>query len=147
MTVGFIRCFVLGAGLAIPLAVPSRVEARTELRCGVGLVAGMASCIDWKMKASEYRRLKARALKGDREASATLAFFEDAREDRVADNRDGQWRRLAAEQGDCDAIRILRDEALEKRQRATAVRWQTRIRWNGCAASHPWPEVFSRSRK
>lgn len=133
MSIGRIRCLMIGGALALA-AGASPAAARPGVRCGVGLVAGLAGCIDWKMKVSEYRNLVARALKGDREAAVALANFENFRDDKPAD-AGRKWWILAAERGDCEALARMRSEAVERGQRAALAKWQTRISWNRCPAS------------
>jgi len=102
--------------------------------CGGVLVAGFAACLTWEMKVSEYRALTRRANAGDAEASLTLAQFED---DRALNGGPGgrKWWLLAAERGDCQALRHMRDVDVDRGRSAAAAKWRTRIRWNRCAPS------------
>jgi hypothetical protein len=100
-------------------------------RCGVGLVAGVAGCIEWRMKISEHKALVAKALKGDNEAADTLAMFHDEADDRTAEGG-RKWRILAAERGHCGAIERMRSDADWAGRRAEASKWRTRARWNSC---------------
>ncbi|MDF7774695.1 hypothetical protein P1X14_05500 [Sphingomonas sp. AOB5] len=122
-----------GAALLLLAASASPAHATTEARCGTGLIAGMSICIEWRMKLSEYRSLIARANRGDAEAALKLAQFEDEREDRPANTNPRNWWLLAAERGECQALRRMRNEAIRVGKPAEAGKWRTRIRWNQCA--------------
>jgi hypothetical protein len=121
---------------AIPAIAPAHARADSS-RCGVGLVAGVAGCITWHMKISEYKALVARAHAGDNAAALELAGFEEMREDRDVREPGRKWRLLAAERGDCNAIRGMLEGATRAKRSAEASRWQTRMRWNQCPAD--WP--------
>jgi hypothetical protein len=86
------------------------------------------------MKLSEYRALIKRANAGDAEAALTLAQFED---ERVLSGGagGGKWWRLAAEHGDCQALRHMRDLEIGRGNPAAASKWRARIRSNRCAPS------------
>ncbi|MBC9032947.1 hypothetical protein IAG41_11130 [Sphingomonas sp. JC676] len=86
------------------------------------------------LKLSEYRDLIARARKGDNDAAVKLAQFEDTRDDRTAEGG-RRWWLLAAERGECQALRTMRDDESRRGRRAAAAKWRTRIRWNSCAPS------------
>lgn len=118
---------LIGAPVNTP-AANAHASAKA-MGCGVGLVAGLlVGCPDWLMRESEHRALVREALKGDNEAALTLATFHDMR-DGAAPDEGRQWRVLAAERGNCEAISFLRSEA---RGRAEAAKWRTRFRWNAC---------------
>jgi hypothetical protein len=118
----------MSALLALALA------ASSPAYCGGVLVAGSALCIEWEMKLSEYRSLVRRAHAGDAEAALKLAQFED---ERALNGGAGGWKwwLLAAERGDCQALRRMHQVASIEGQRATATRWRTRMRWAKCATT------------
>jgi hypothetical protein len=109
----------------------SSASVAPNARCGTGLVAGVSGCIEWMMKLSEYRDLIARAQKGDNVAAVKLAQFEDSRDDRRVEGG-RKWWLLAAERGDCQALRTMRDAEKEAGRTAAADKWQARIRSHRC---------------
>ncbi|NIJ21511.1 hypothetical protein FHS95_003214 [Sphingomonas naasensis] len=118
----------------IALVALALVTSAAAPPCGGVLIAGAASCIKWELKLSEYRALIRRANAGDAEAALKLAQFED---ERVLHGGAGgaKWWLLAAERGDCQALRRMRDLATGRGDPALAAKWRTRIRWNRCAPS------------
>ncbi len=131
------KASLIAIGVAFLLAAgSSSANATFNPRCGTGLVAGMASCIEWMMKISEYRDLAARARKGDNEAAVKLAQFEDERRDRRPDGG-WQWWILAAKRGDCQALRTVRDVETSMGRSAAAAQWQTLVRRNRCKPKVP----------
>jgi hypothetical protein len=123
----------MSALLALALAASSPAP------CGA-LVAGVAGCIKWEMKLSEYRALVRRANAGDTEAAVKLAQFDD---ERLYDSARGRkWWILAAERGDCQALRYMRDVEAYGGRPAAAAKWRTRIRWNRCAPSVKYERRF-----
>ncbi|WHU01724.1 MULTISPECIES: hypothetical protein [unclassified Sphingomonas] len=115
------------AGLALATIPPATPEARasTVPFCGTGLVAGLAICLSWNIKRSEYRTLVARANAGDRDAALTLAQFEDERDDIQSDGR--KWWARAAQLGECQAIRKLRDDAASAGNARLAAHWRKQV--------------------
>ena len=121
--------FILVAGAAAP-------------PCGALVAGAAATCLKWEMKVSEYRKLVRRAHAGDIEATLTLAQFDD---ERLYDGGRGRkWWLLAAERGDCQALRHMRDFESGGRS-AAAAKWRTRIRWNRCAPSVKHERWFRRA--
>ena len=114
------------AAAVLAIGAPAISSVRTESpRCGAKLVAGWARCMDEIMKISEHRSLEAKALKGDNDAAMELAAFHlMARENTVA----YRWLRLAAERGDCAAMRDMLDRA----SGAEAAKWDARRRAAKC---------------
>lgn len=135
---------LIGALLAAIILWPAPADAAPARadRCGIGLVAGMAGCITWEMKASEYRDLVARAMVGDEQAMLELADFEYSREDLDGSDNARQWWEIAARRGNCTAFRALIDEA-ERRESADAARWKQRARAKKCAPAGPSMTVRS----
>lgn len=122
------------ASLAVTTAAPVAPKAHASAApwCGTGLVAGMAICISWEMKRSEYRALVTRANAGDRDAALTLAQFEDERDD-IRSNGDRWWAR-AAYLGECQAIRKLRDDAARIGNARVTAHWRRQIDRHNCTA-------------
>ncbi|HWU95481.1 MAG TPA: hypothetical protein VN029_07775 [Sphingomonas sp.] len=114
--------------VTLPAATPARAAAAAY--CGTGLVAGLSLCLSWEMKRSEYRALIARANAGDRDAALTLAQFEDERDDIRSDG--GKWWARAAQLGECQAIRKLRDDAARTGKARVAAQWRKQIDRYNC---------------
>jgi hypothetical protein len=133
------RVLVIAAAIAALSATPigSAALSAPAASCGAGLAAGVTGCIEWKMKASKYSDLIAKALKGDNEAARVLGDFNDMREDATDRDPGRKWWLLAAERGDCHAIEAMLDRATEAGRRAEATKWRTRARWNKCPANRP----------
>jgi hypothetical protein len=116
---------------ALPAATPARAAAPAY--CGGSLVAGLSLCLTWEMRVSEYRALIARANAGDRDAALTLAQFED---ERAFANHSGpgggKWWARAAQLGECQALRRMRDAADQGRNAKAAAQWRKQIDRYNC---------------
>lgn len=116
------------AATAPPMATPA--TAANAGLCGSSLVAGTSLCV-WIMTMSEHRALVARANAGNRDAALKLAQFEDDRRDTRADA--SKWWRRAADLGECQAIRKLRDDAARIGNQRMAGYWRGQIGRYRCA--------------
>ncbi len=129
------QLMIAAAGATLMVAAPpaaTPAKAATPAYCGTGLVAGLSLCLSWEMKRSEYRALIARANAGDRDAALTLAQFEDERDDIRSEG--GKWWARAAQLGECQAIRKLRDDSARAGNVRVAAQWRKQIDRHRCTA-------------
>lgn len=118
----------IGALLAVAAAIllwPK--EPVPDLNTGGPSVSGD---VNWIIPANEIEGFKARAQGGDSRAAESLANHYAELHQPVEQRR---WLTLAAQQGNCNAIDLLRDQADRAGDARSALQWTGQLRRHGCA--------------